>query len=300
MDKLMHTLYNLARLARPGHWLKNLFVLAALIFSRKVTDSTAVCHALEALAAFCLASSAIYALNDVMDRQSDARHPTKRRRPVASGEVSVRAAVATYVILTVAALAVAMTLGQFLASLVGAYLVLMLAYVLGLKRMAILDVIILAMGFVLRAYAGGVAIDVWVSPWLVLCTLTLALFLGFAKREGERQALGDAAAETRPVEWSIYDQKSLEHMMTVSASLAVVTYMLYTVSPETIQRVGHPWMFLTVLPVVYGVFRFYGMAVAGRAADPVDMVRRDPAFVLTVAVWLVLVAALLAIPKGTF
>jgi 4-hydroxybenzoate polyprenyltransferase len=212
----------------------------------------------------------------------------------------VRAAVATYVILTVAALAVAMTLGQFLASLVGAYLVLMLAYVLGLKRMAILDVIILAMGFVLRAYAGGVAIDVWVSPWLVLCTLTLALFLGFAKREGERQALGDAAAETRPVEWSIYDQKSLEHMMTVSASLAVVTYMLYTVSPETIQRVGHPWMFLTVLPVVYGVFRFYGMAVAGRAADPVDMVRRDPAFVLTVAVWLVLVAALLAIPKGTF
>ena len=112
--------------------------------------------------------------------------------------------------------------------------------------------------------------------------------------------LGAAAAETRPVEWFIYDQKSLEHMMTVSAAMAVVTYMLYTVSAETIARSAHPWMIVTVLPVVYGVFRFYRMAVAGRAADPVDMVRRDPAFVITLAVWLGMVAAVvLVLPKGT-
>jgi hypothetical protein len=106
-------------------------------------------------------------------------------------------------------------------------------------------------------------------------------------------ALGEAAAETRLVEWRLYDEKSLEHMMTVSAALAIVTYMLYTVSPETIQRVGNPWMCITVLPVVYGVFRFYRMAIRGRATDPVEMVRRDPAFVIALAVWLGMAALVL-------
>jgi 4-hydroxybenzoate polyprenyltransferase len=298
-DLHMHGLYNLARLARPSHWIKNLVVFAALVFSRHLTDRASVCLAVIAFAAFCLASSGIYALNDIRDRAEDARHPIKRRRPVAGGQVSVGAAAVLGVVLMAAAGAAACTLGPTFLLMIGAYLGIMLAYVFGLKRVAILDVILLAAGFVLRAYAGGVAIDVPVSPWLVLCTLTLALFLGFAKREGERQAMGEAASQTRSVEWDLYDQKSLEHMMTVSAALAVVTYMLYTVSPETIQRVGHGWMFLTVLPVLYGVFRFYRMAIAGRAADPVDMVRRDPAFVVTVAVWLGMVAALLwGMPKG--
>jgi 4-hydroxybenzoate polyprenyltransferase len=246
-----------------------------------------------AFLAFCLASSAVYALNDVLDRKEDARHPTKCRRPVASGQVGVATAVAMGVVLALVGAAVAWTVRWPFPIVLGLYLAVMLGYVLGLKRLAVLDVLILAVGFVIRAYAGGVAIDVPVSPWLVLCTLTLALFLGFAKRESERAALGPAAAQTRAVEWSGYDEKSLEHMMTVSATLAVVTYMLYTVSPETIGRVGHPWMFATVLPVVYGVFRFYRMAVAGRATDPVDMVRRDPAFVVSGLVWLAMVAVLL-------
>ena len=133
----------------------------------------------------------------------------------------------------------------------------------------------------------------------MLCTLALALFLGFAKRESERAGLGQNAAETRAIEWNIYDEKSLEHMMTVSAALAIATYMLYTVSLETIARVGHPWMFLTVLPVVYGVFRFYRRAIAGQATGPVEMVRRDPAFVVALAVWLGMVAIMLfVIPKS--
>jgi 4-hydroxybenzoate polyprenyltransferase len=273
--------------------MKNLFVFAALVFSRRVTDASALLEAATAFIAFSLASSAIYAFNDIMDRQEDARHPTKCRRPVASGAVSTGAATVLAVILVWVTFGVAWTVGRPFTATVGLYLVLMALYVLGLKRIAVLDVLILAVGFVIRAYAGGVAIHVWVSPWLVLCTLTLALFLGFAKRESERVALGAAAVETRPIEWSIYDEKSLEHMMTVSAALAVVTYMLYTVSPETIARVGHPWMFLTVLPVVYGVFRFYRMAIAGRANEPVEMVRRDPAFVVALAVWAVMVVLLL-------
>ncbi|MBM3956847.1 MAG: UbiA family prenyltransferase [Gemmatimonadetes bacterium] len=293
----MRTLYNLVRLARPGQWIKNLFVLAALVFSRKVADpaarGAAVAGALVALAAFCLASSAVYAFNDVLDRREDTRHPTKRRRPVAAGDLGVGTALAWSALLAAGALALASALPPRFLLVVAAYLVLTAAYALGLKRLAVLDVLVIAAGFVLRAYGGGAAIGVRVSPWLVLCTLTLALFLGFAKRQCERAALGEAAAGTRPLAWHLYDEKALGHMMTVSAALALVTYMLYTVSPETVERAGHPWMCLTVLPVVYAVFRFHGAAVAGRTTGPVEMVRRDPAFVAALGVWAAMVAVLL-------
>jgi 4-hydroxybenzoate polyprenyltransferase len=159
---------------------------------------------------------------------------------------------------------------------------------------AILDVLILASGFVLRAYAGGLAIEVTVSHWLLLCTLTLSLFLGFAKRESERVALGETASATRPLAWSVYSRETLAHMMTVSAGLAIVTYMLYTVDQRTVTEVvGDRRLFVTVLPVMYAVFRFYHMAITGRAGDPVDMVRRDPAFVVALIVWVAMVGGLL-------
>jgi len=286
-------LVNLVRLIRPTHWVKNVFVLAALVFARRMTDVHAWTEALEAFAAFCLASSAIYALNDVLDRREDARHPVKRQRPVASGAVGVATALGVSGVLAAAAIGVATVVGRPVLVTVGAYLVLMLGYVVGLKRVAVLDVLALAVGFVIRAYAGGVAIGVEVSPWLILCTLTLSLFLGFAKRESERVALGAAAAETRLIEWRLYDEKSLGHMMTVSASVAVVTYLLYTVSERTVSYVGHRWMFVTVLPVIFAVFRFYRLAVTGRATDPVEMIRRDPAFVAALGVWVAMVAVLL-------
>ncbi len=290
----MSHLRNLVRLARPSHWIKNLFVFAALVFARKVADPGAWIATLEAFAAFCLASSGVYALNDVLDRKEDARHPVKCGRPVASGAVGVGTAVGFGLLLMVAAIILSFAVRQPFSLMIGAYLVLMFGYLLGLKRVAILDVLILAVGFVIRAYAGGVAIDVVVSHWLLLCTLTLSLFLGFAKREGERVALGAAASETRPMEWGLYTQRGLEHMMTVSATLALVTYMLYTVSERTVEEVvGHHWMFITVLPVLYAVFRFYGRAITGQVAGPVEMVRRDPAFVLALLVWVAMVALVL-------
>ena len=283
------------RLARPGHWLKNGFVFAALVFARRVTDAGAVLKTVEAFAAFCLASSAVYALNDVADRAEDAQHPSKRGRPVASGAVGVGAAVVLGLVLAAGSAALAAHVGGALALVVAAYLVLMLAYTLGLKRVAILDVLIIASGFVLRAYAGGVAIQVEVSHWLLLCTLSLSLFLGFAKRESERVALGEAASATRPLAWGLYTRQTLAHMMTVSAGLAIVTYMLYTVDARTVAEVtrGDRRLFVTVLPVLYAVFRFYHMAVTGRAADPVDLVRRDPAFVAALVIWVAMVAGLL-------
>lgn len=272
--------------------MKNVVVFAALVFSRKATEPASVATAVVAFLAFCLASSAVYAFNDVLDRREDARHPRKRLRPVASGATSVGAALALAAVLAVAAVAVSLTVRGMFPCAVAGYLGLMAAYALGLKRLAVLDVLILAVGFVLRAYAGALALMVFASPWLILCTLTLALFLGFAKRESERAALGPEANGTRPLVWAMYDEKTLQHMMTVSATLAIATYMLYTVSPETIARVGHPYMFVTVLPVVYGVFRFYRQASTGQATGPVEMVRRDPAFVAALVVWMAMVAAL--------
>jgi len=270
-------------------------VFAALVFARRVTDAGAVLKTVEAFAAFCLASSAVYVLNDVADRAEDAQHPSKRGRPVASGAVGVGAAVVLGLVLAAGSAALAAHVGGALALVVAAYLVLMLAYTLGLKRVAILDVLIIASGFVLRAYAGGVAIQVEVSHWLLLCTLSLSLFLGFAKRESERVALGEAASATRPLAWGLYTRQTLAHMMTVSAGLAIVTYMLYTVDARTVAEVtgGDRRLFVTVLPVLYAVFRFYHMAVTGRAADPVDLVRRDPAFVAALVIWVAMVAGLL-------
>jgi len=284
---------SLLRLARPRHWIKNVLVFAALLFSRRITDARAAAAACVGFIAFCLASSAVYAWNDVLDRDQDARHPIKCRRPVAAGEISVFAALAFGAVMALLALALSTAINRTFSSALGLYLLLMLGYIFGLKRLAILDVLILASGFAIRAYAGGAAADVPVSSWLILCTLNLAIFLGFAKRAGERAMLGDAPERALSLEASLYDTRSLGDMMIIAAALAATTYMLYTISPETIARVGHSWMCLTVLPVLYGVLRFYRMAILGKASDPVDLIYRDPAFVLALLVWLGMAAFLL-------
>ena len=290
----MRTVLNLVRLARPSHWLKNVFLFAALVFAKRVAVPSAWAAALKAFAAFCLASSAVYVFNDVLDRREGAAHPVKRRRPVAAGEIGAGAAVGWSVLLAAAAVGLALLVRPWVPALLGAYLVLMVAYSVVLKRVAILDVLVIASGFVIRAMAGGEAVGVEVSHWLLLCTLTLSLFLGFAKRESERVALGEAAANTRAVQWQVYTQRSLEHMMTVSAALTILTYMLYTVSPRTVEKVvGNHWMFVTVLPVVYAVFRFHSRAITGEVTGPVDMVRRDAAFVMALLVWVAMAAVVL-------
>ncbi len=288
------TVWNLVRLARPAHWIKNVFVFAAIVFGRRAGEAEVWVAVVEAAGAFCLASSAVYAFNDLVDRRQDARHPLKRDRPLASGALAPATAVVFSLVLAAAGLGVARLAGPGVPWVVGGYLAVMAAYTVGLKRVAILDVLVIASGFLLRAQAGGVAAGVEVSQWLLLCTLTLSLFLGFAKREAERAALGDRAGDTRAVAWTLYSRRGLEQMMTISAGLAIVTYMLYTVTPRTAQAAaGHPWLFITVLPVVYAVFRFYGQTLAGRVSGPVDMLRRDPPFVLALLVWLAMVAAAL-------
>jgi len=286
-------LYHLLRLGRPGHWIKNLLVFAAIFFSGRIADLSALKTVVEAFAVFCLASSAVYAFNDVLDRTEDARHPVKRLRPLPSGRVRPLTAILLAIALALGAVAMALRLGRDALCVAGAYMALMVLYSVLLRHIVILDVILLAIGFVLRAVMGGVVIGVEVSRWLILCTFSLCLFLGFAKRMCERMALGNDIANGRQVAaW--YTRERLDHMMSVSAGVAIVTYILYTVSPWAVDVLGHDRMWYTIPFVVYGLFRFYALAASGKWSGPVEILYRDRGMWFTVAGYLAAVAMVLA------
>ncbi len=289
---------------RIRHWTKNIFVLAALPFSGKWTEPSAWAMATGAFAAFCLLSSAIYLINDLADRKSDRAHPVKNRRPIASGRLSpAAAAVATAVLLAGGAGIVAylscklyrpgMPLaGLGIAAWTGAYVLINLAYSLGLKGKPILDVLIVAMGFVLRAMAGAAAIAAIISPWLVVCTFMLCLFIALGKRRGEIAALGDEAGRTRRVH-HFYTLTNIEHMLAVSAGLAILTYSLYCLAPATVERVGSSHLIWTIPLVVYGMFRYYCLTLSAGGEDPVGVLGRDKVLWLIGAAWLVCVIVVL-------
>ncbi len=290
---------------RIRHWTKNIFVLAALPFSGKWTETSAWTMAWGAFAAFCLLSSAIYLINDIADRKSDRIHPVKNRRPIASGRLSPAwAAWAAAVLLAGGGGIVALLswklyrpgmplAGMGLAAWSGAYVLINLTYSLGLKGRPILDVIIVAMGFVLRAMAGAAAIAAVVSPWLVVCTFMLCLFIALAKRRGEIVALGDeAAGQTRRVH-RFYTPTNIEHMLAVSAGLAILTYSLYCLAPATVARVGSSHLIWTIPLVVYGMFRYYCLTLSAGGEDPVAVLGRDKVLWLVGTAWLVCVLIVL-------
>lgn len=281
---------------RPAHWVKNLFVLAALPFSGKWSAWPA---ALGAFAAFCLLSSGIYLINDIADRKADRAHPTKRRRAVASGRLSAAVAAGAAIVLLAAGAGIIACLAAWtagaagvLAFWAGAYVVGNLAYSFGLKRAPILDVLVVATGFVLRAMAGAAAIAVPPSPWLVVCTFMLCLFIALAKRRGEVAALGDAAVEARSVH-GFYNLSNLEHMLAVSAGLAILTYTLYCLAPHTVRRVGSAHLIWSVPVVVYGMFRYYCLTRALGDEDPVRILLRDRVLWLVGVAWLACVLVVL-------
>ena len=292
---------------RIPHWVKNVFVLVALPFGGKLTSPAAWFMAAAAFVAFCWLSSAVYLINDIFDRDSDRAHPAKCRRPVASGRLSARRAGITALVLLAGAGAIigleshllydptAALRGLGLVVWAGAYLLLNFAYSWGLKGRPILDVLIVALGFVFRAMAGAAALAVPISPWLVLCTLTLCLFIALAKRRSEIAALGPAAGETRRVH-HFYTLANLDHMLAVSAGLAIATYCLYCLAPRTVspQHVGSAHMLWTIPLVVYGMFRYYCLTLAAGGEDPVRVVLRDKVMWVVGALWLLSAAAIIA------
>jgi 4-hydroxybenzoate polyprenyltransferase len=281
---------------RPRQWVKNLFVFAALIFGQKVA-TPATAPALEAFAIFCALSGAVYLFNDVADREKDRRHPQKRHRPVASGRLSAGAAVAVGAVLVAGSLGLALTLsvGFWLTAL--AYVVLLTAYSVWLKHLVIVDVLVVAGGFVLRAVAGGVAIDVEVSGWLLICTVLIALFLALGKRRHEYLALGGEAAAHRPI-LAEYSAGLLDQMIAVVTASTVTAYALYTMSPETVAKFHTHLLPLTLPFVLYGIFRYlYLLYRKELGGNPSELFLNDRALLVNTLAWIVAVLVIIYGPR---
>lgn len=286
---------------RVGHWVKNAFVAAPLLFSGRFTDGRAWLCCLGAVASFCLLSSGVYLLNDIRDRHRDRHHPAKKFRPLACGRLSASVAAGASGALIVLGLAIVAAIeavtydpskalgGAGLLVWTGLYLAINVLYSLGLKNHAVVDVILVAMGFVMRAMAGASAIGVPISPWLVLCTFTLCLYIALGKRRSEMVDLTpEQAALARKANRS-YSVEYVEHMLTVSSAVAILTYSLYCVAPRTVLRAGSAHMIWTIPLVIYGLFRYWRLAGRAGQGDPVLVVLRDR------VMWAVLVSYVLLV-----
>jgi 4-hydroxybenzoate polyprenyltransferase len=286
---------------RVREWIKNLVVFAGPVLGYRLLEWSAAAQALLCFLAFCLVASASYAINDVMDRHADAHHPRKCHRPVARGAISPVGGVVFGAVLAAFAFVLTVLFGRWqVAALLVVYFVLILAYSTGLKKKVILDVIIIATGFVLRAWAGAEAVEVFTSPWLIACTFTLCLFMGFGKRRCEVATLGDGeqAREHRKT-LAGYTPELLSHLTSVSAGIAVVTFLLYTTTTDDASL--HPpfpkeHLLYTLPLVVYGVFRFAMLTQTGAYAGPTDIILKDRPFQATIAVWGVI--ALIVVFEG--
>ena len=282
------------RLVRPGHWIKNVLVLFPVVFAMRTDDVSAWRDAGLATAAFCLAASAVYIFNDIRDRTADRLHPHKKDRPLATGQIGATPAAIEALCLMAGGIAVALCVNNLLPIVVIVYLLLQFAYTLLLKHKAIVDVICIALGFVLRAVAGAVAIGEEVSAWLFVCTFTLCLFLGFCKRCNEMVTLTEPrkALEHRKT-LAAYSSELLTHLITLSAGVAVVAFLLYASNERIIEAFGTNYLMYTLPIMVYGITRFAMLSMKGCYADPTDLFLRDRPFQFTVVIWFAAVVAII-------
>ena len=283
----------LIKLARPGHWIKNSVVLAALFFAGVANNSQSVLLALAAAGVFCLLSSAIYTLNDIIDREQDKNHPLKKSRPLASGEISVPKATIFLSALAILGFLAAWIIGHNLFMISALFFILNILYSIRLKHIVILDVMAIALGFVLRAYAGAAAIDVPASKWMLINTLFLALFLGFGKRRHELVYLEENATAHRKI-LDKYSPYLLDQLIGVVTATVVVAYMLYTFSAEVSEKLGTEYLYLTVPFVVYGIFRYlYLIHKEEEGGSPTRVLISDKPLMINIILWLITVIAIL-------
>ena len=304
---------------RPRQWTKNLLVLAPLVFAHKLDDPATLGRALAAFVVFCILSGAVYLLNDLRDLEQDRLHPVKSKRPLASGRLSRTVARVALALLLVAGVAASWALGPELLSEVAAvhpnlsdpgagpatvrqpsffalaltYLLMQVGYSLHLKHVVIVDVMLIAMGFVIRAVAGAAAVAAEISPWLLVCTIFLALFLALAKRRHEVVLLAADAGNHRPT-LDEYDPYLLDQMIGIVGAACVISYALYTMAAETVAKFGTSNLNLTLPFVVYGIFRYlYLVHRKADGGDPSASLLADRPLLLAVCLWGVAVVAIL-------
>ena len=283
---------------RPQQWTKNLLVFAGLVFARRLFDPTAVLAAVEAFAIFCALSGVVYLINDVADRDTDRQHPLKRQRPIASGALSVPMALGAAAVIASAAVAAAFVVNWKLGLVSITYLALQALYSGPLKHVVIIDVLTVAIGFVLRAVAGAVAVDVVISHWLFVCTILLALFIALAKRRHELILLAEDATSHRPIlgEYSPY---LVDQMISVVTASTLITYIFYTISPETTAKFGTEWLGLTIPFPLYGIFRYlYLVHRRGGGGSPADLLLNDRPLLTCVLLWVITVVLIIYRPWG--
>jgi 4-hydroxybenzoate polyprenyltransferase len=274
------------RALRAYQWPKNLVVFGALVFAQQIHDPVQVARSVMAFLVLCAASSAVYLYNDIRDIERDRAHPEKRMRPLPSGDMEVSMAVVLVLVLGCGSLVAAYVLRPAFAAGVASYLLLMFAYTIVLKRIMLVDVLAIAVGFVIRAISGALALEnVVFSNWLVVCTLFLALFLALGKRRREIGVLEEAAAAHREV-LGHYTVPYLDALMVILAATTLLSYTIYTCSVEVVQRIGTDKLYVTLPFVVYGLFRyFYIVHTRDGGGDPSRTLIKDLPLMVTVLLW---------------
>ena len=291
-------------LLRPTHWIKNVFVFVAIIFGRKLLGPSqevilTFASATAGFVCFCLASSAVYIFNDIIDRKADRNHPQKSKRPIAAGTVPISHAAILSVICLVISVMASFNLNPQFGIIILVYLALNVLYSLKLKHAIILDVIIIATGFVLRAIAGAVIIGVDISPWLIICTFTLCLFIGFSKRFSELKILESKASSFRG-NLAEYTPPLLAHMMNVTSTLSIATFLLYAMDRHTTELFGQYYLVYTAPLVFYCVFRFSALIQKGRYCDPVELITKDRPFQIGLILWALACSSIVYFDKFDF
>ena len=285
-------LKNVLRTMRPRQWPKNAFLFAALVFDRQLLSPEPLLRAMSGFVLLCLASGLVYIINDLVDLPHDRQHPVKRKRPIASGKLSVRAARAAAAVLAALTLAGSLALDLRFALIVAVYVVSNLLYSFWLKHIPIIDVFVVASGFVLRVAAGVVLLTVErFSPWLYVCTTLLALYLGFGKRRAEMVLLADGANAHRKV-LDGYTIPLLDSLIIIVSGTTIVAYSLYTFSAPNLP--GNNLMMLTIPFVIYGIFRYLLLIhVEDAGGAPEEMILTDRPLLSTFLLWGLSVVAIL-------
>ena len=272
---------------RPEQWIKNFFVFTALLFSKNLFNLSKDIDALVGFIIFCMITGCAYMINDLVDLEKDKLHPTKSQRPIASGRLNKTTAIKITTIICLVSLSFAFYINSFFGIIVLTYFLLNIGYSIYLKNIVIIDVVTIASGFVLRVLGGAVIISVTSSQWLILCTILLSLFLGFSKRRHELVLLEDNATGHRKV-LEHYSPYFLDQMISVVTASTVICYALYTMSKDTIEKLGTSKLIYTIPFVLYGIFRYlYLVHQKEKGGSPTEIVFTDKPMIVNIILWVI-------------